>query len=129
MKNQNNLFNNAFVKYNEVVLNKLLADRKATIVEDLDDELVADAALDMREIRAVLAMFDTARENELEFGPKTTGIQLIELVTGKTWEEIAKGPSVGELASDAAGRGIQKAMGGINKFANWLGEKTKKGDA
>jgi stage III sporulation protein SpoIIIAA len=129
MKTQN-LFDNTFVKYNETSLTRLLGMRLEIIQDSSSDiELIADAAIEMKEIKVVLDLFTTARENELELTDRMTGIQLIEMVSGKTWEEMKKAPSLGELTSNAAGKGVAKMAGGLNRFGSWLADKTKKGEA
>lgn len=132
MKNQTNanLFDNAFVKYNESSLVRLINQRLDLIQDpDSDVELIADAAIEMKEIKAALDLFEIARENELEFTTRTTGIQLIEMVSGKTWDQMKKSPSLGEMTSTAAGKGVEKMANGLNRFGSWLADKTKKGEA
>jgi hypothetical protein len=121
-----NIAVNPFVRYKESTIQGLL--NQAIIVVQTpgtEVQLIADTAVQITLLNDGLGVFNAGREAELEMTENTTGIWVIERLTGKTWKEL-NAPTLADKAAQVTGSVFNKFLNAVSKGASSLADKTKR---
>lgn len=117
---------NPFLRYTTASL-QLLMIQSATIIQTpgVQAQLLADESNALVLMNDALEVFQVAQLGGLSVKSSTTGVDLIEQITGKTWKDL-NDPSIVTHGKEMFDSFVGATLSAVNKAASKLAESTKR---
>lgn len=117
---------NPFVRYQKATVDAMIQATLAIMTTPGTElQLVADKAIELTLLNDAKQVFETGVDGGLEVTPATTGVWVIEQLTGKTWKEL-NAPTPADKIATGVSSFLNKALNSISKGAQSLADKTKR---
>lgn len=117
---------NPFVRYQASTVDAMVQATLAIMTAPGTElQLIADKAIELTLLNDAKGVFAAGEEAGLEITSATTGIWVIEKLTGKTWKELNAPTPADKIANGVSGF-LNKALSAVSKGAQSLADKTKR---